>query len=334
MARPKNKKRASKQSYSQKKRPVLAYPLFIFILLCTGVFLVGWTLRATAINIKVTARIPGPPVTNQATIETPTTGEHFNSIPIDINGNCPANAAYVEIFSNGVMKGSAICGPDFSYQISVDLFPGVNELVAHSFNITDDEGPVSATVSVFYDVPQPPPTVPNDGVGSPSSPSPEATPLLLIKTAFLYKGYYVGDKVEWPIEISGGNPPYALSIDWGDGTTDVISRGRPGKFNIAHTYSQAGGYKGSYEVKVKASDSKGKKAYLQFFVIISEDTQVAPVGSIYSKPPPRLGGSLRWLLVAWPAYGVVVLMTLSYILGEREEMIILRKNGMLKRRHP
>ena len=343
MARPKTKKRAAKQSISRQKRSILAYPLLIFILLCIGVFLVGWTLRATAVNIKVTARIPGPAVIDKATISSPITGEHFGSIPIDVSGTCPLNAAYVEIFSNGVLKGTAICDINSSYQLAVDLFAGQNDLVAHVFNVTDDEGPQSDTTTVFYDAPQPPPNNQgnngsggsngNDGSGTANPPA-NLTPPLQIKTAFLYKGYHVGEKVEWPLEIRGGIPPYALSIDWGDGTVDLISRGKPGKFIIIHTYSKAGGYKGSYEVKVKATDSDKNNSYLQFFVIVSDEISPAPVGNIFDKSPPQLGSSLHWLLLAWPAYAVVALMTLSYLLGEREELIILRKNGRLRRRHP
>ena len=328
MARKKTTKRASKQSKNRQKRSVFAYPLFIFLLLCTGVFLIAWTLRAGAADIFVTAKVSAPFVTDPADISSPTDGSHFTSIPIDVNGTCPTNAGYVEIFDNNLMRGTAICSGS-SYDLSIDLFPGANSLVAHVFNITDDEGPISAAVNVVYDVPLPP-VVNNPQSGSFGQPTPTAASPLTLKTAFVYKGYHVGDQVEWPIEISGGTAPYAVSIDWGDGTTDLISRAQAGQFKIDHTYNHAGGYKDSYTIKVKASDAAGHSAFIQFFVIVTPKN-VGQTSNIFSKPPPIISSGLNWLYFAWPAYTLVVIMVVSYKLGEREELLILRKRRMLRR---
>src|SRR6266404_8980268 len=148
------KKRAAKKS---SKQLFLPYPLIIFLLLCVGAFLVNSTFRASAQDIKITAAIQGPPVTDPATITSPADGSHFSAVPIEVTGNCTTNAVYVEIFRNNVMSGSAICDGSSTFQLQIDLFPGKNDLTAHSFNINDNEGPVSAIVSVYYDVPQPQP---------------------------------------------------------------------------------------------------------------------------------------------------------------------------------
>src|SRR6266550_3261904 len=100
------------------------------------------------------------------------------------------------------MSGSAICTGSRIFELQIDLFPGKNDLTAHSFNINDNEGPVSAITTVYYDIPAP---------SSGQTPNP-----LILKTAFIYKGYYVNQEVDWPLEISGGNKPYAFNIDWGD----------------------------------------------------------------------------------------------------------------------
>jgi hypothetical protein len=318
MAAQATQKRANKQVKSRPKRVFFRYPLLIFLLLCAGAFLVAATLNVGADDILVTAEVHGQPVTQPAIITSPASGSHFSSIPITVTGTCPTNAAYVEIFRNNLMSGSALCSSN-SFQLQIDLFPGQNTLVAHVFNVTDDEGPVSTPVTVFYDVP-----APNTHPGTVVSKHP-----LVLKTAFIYKGYYVDQEVQWPIEISGGTKPYALNVDWGDGNNDVISRGSEGTFNIKHIYSKPGDNNGSYEVKVKASDSADQTAFLQFFVIVNA-RQTATAGNIFNKPTPSLGNK-NWLWVAWPAYGVVVLMTVSYLLGEKEELIILSKKGLLKR---
>jgi hypothetical protein len=50
-----------------------------------------------------------------------------------------------------------------------------------------------------------------------------------IKTDFAYRGYKVGQSIEWTFEVSGGVPPYAINIDWGDGTNSLISQKDPEK---------------------------------------------------------------------------------------------------------
>jgi hypothetical protein len=47
-------------------------------------------------------------------------------------------------------------------------------------------------------------------------------------------------------------------------------------------------------------------------------------------PGPHIKSS--WLKFIWPAYGVVILMAVSFWLGEREELIDL-KRSRLRHRH-
>jgi hypothetical protein len=324
------KRRSTKKT---KNRLFLPYPLVFFLLLCAGVYLCLATFRTHAQDIDVTGRIPGPTVTNPATISPPTDGTHFKAIPIDVNGTCPTNAAYVEIFRNNFMGGSAICQADHSYSLKVDLFAGQNQLVAHVFNITDDEGPVSNPTTVFYDAPPPSsPSTPSSDNQGPST----NTPNNATKTPFVYKGYYTGQTIEWPIEISGGTAPYAFNIDWGDGDTSVISRKNADDFNINHKYTKPGGYKGSYNIQVQASDVDGNYSYLQFFVIVSDKASatalVANNNDIFNKPPPALDNLKMWLRVAWPVYGALVVMVLCFKLGEMEELSILKHKPIKHRR--
>jgi hypothetical protein len=325
MARPKSKKRAPKQIKNRKRRLFLPWPLLIFLFICSCVFLIAKTFNVGADDIFVTAKVSGPLVTSPAVITSPTDGTHFTSIPISVSGTCPTNAAYVEIFRNNLMSGTALCDINSNFQLSISLFPGRNDLAAHVFNLTDDEGPVSATVTVFYDVPNPPSsaTTPAGSSGKPSASNP-----FTLQTAFVYKGYLVGQEVDWPLQISGGTAPYAVSVDWGDGTNDVISRGAAGSFDIKHTYSESGGYKGSYTIKVKASDGTGNSAFIQFFVIVKNH---AGIGTAFTKSPPSLNNR-NWLWAVWIGYLLVLLLAISYWLGEREELITLRRRGLLKHR--
>jgi hypothetical protein len=308
--------------------------MVLFLLLCAGTYLIAATMRSFAADIQVTAKVSAPLVTSAAVIGSPVDGQHFSSVPVPVSGTCPSNAAYVEIFSNNVMKGIAICDGSSNFDLSADLFPGANTLTAHVFNTTDDEGPVSSPVKVYYDAPQPPASQNGDGQKASSSPSrpvsPSVAPLQLY-TEFIYKGYYVGDQVLWPLRISGGQGPYQISVDWGDGTNSKQVQNTAGDFDIGHIYEHAGGYKDSFTVKVSAADAAGRSAYQQFFVIVVNKHASVTVGNIFSKPPPSFKND-SWLWLAWPAYGIILVMTLSFWLGEREELVMLKKRGRLKRR--
>lgn len=326
MPRQKTKKRASKTSTKRPRRLFLPYPLVLFLLLCAGVYLAAWTFGAAA-DVTVDAKVPGPPVTGVPTITNLKAGQHFSAVPIQVAGTCPANAAYVEIFRNDLMSGSAICQNGL-FDPEVDLFPGANRISAQAFNITDDPGPLVQLMTVYYDPPVNQPTVP--GTPAPQEPAKRNAPLA-IKTAFIYKGYYVGQAVQWPLEFSGGTAPYALNVDWGDGQTSIVSRANGKQFDITHTYKSAGGYRGSYTVKLQATDAAGNYAYLQFFVIINSRQAPGISGNIYAKGPPALGGVHEWLWVAWPLYALALLMAVSFKLGERQELLLMRRRHLLKR---
>jgi hypothetical protein len=325
MSREKSVKR-TRILMKRRRRRFLPYPLALFLLLCAGTYLAAATLRSSAADLHVTAKVSGPAVVSPAGVISPADNQRFSAIPIPVSGSCPFNAAYVQIFSNGVMKGTAICDGSSSFSLLADLFPGANSLTVHVFNITDDEGPVSAPITVYYDVLQPPANKQGGG----RQPVPSASRLQLF-TDFVYKGYYAGDQVQWPLRVSGGRTPYAITVDWGDGGASRLTQNSAGDFNISHIYQRPGGYKGSFVVKVTAQDDSGAQAYLQFFVIVVNRQGVITSGNIFSKPPPSFGHQTGWLWIAWPAYAIVLVMTLSFWLGEREELVVLRKHHRLRR---
>jgi hypothetical protein len=331
MARKKAVSRSTKSRYVRKKRIIFGYPLIIFLLLAVGVFLVTATFPSLAADIHVRAKVSAPFVTDPASIDSPTEGSHFSSIPIEVSGTCTTNAAYVEIFRNGQMSGTAVCDIDQKYNLAIDLFPGQNKLEAHVFNMTDDEGPVSLPVNVFYDVPQLPPTTSTGKPGSKPTTSRPSAPSLVVSTEFVYKGYRLNDLVTWPISISGGRAPYTINVDWGDGSYSSYSRSGQGAFEITHQYTRLPSSGKTFTIKVSSTDAGGDRAYIQFFVVIVSKLIPPPAANIFSKSPPSISGH-SWLWFAWPAYLLLFIMVLSYWLGEREELIMLKKRGQLKRR--
>jgi hypothetical protein len=218
---------------------------------------------------------------------------------VTVAGTCDPGLI-VEIFSNNVFIGATQCGSDGKYSLQVDLFPGLNSLVARLYDSLDQPGPNSRVVNVYYDQAA--------NLGSVFGSSDQ---LMLLTDAAVVRGLVPGGSVAWPLEITGGGLPYAISVDWGDGAVDPISLTAAGKFEAKHTYLQPG----THKVIVKAVDSSGQRAYLELIAIVN-GTPLA----VSTNPTPKVTGNL---LLAWPMYVVLLVLILSFWLGERYEKHLL-----------
>lgn len=320
MARKKTKKKSGQIRIGG--RFAIPYPLFIFIMLAAGVILMGWTAAVVADAISVRAKVAAAPLTQPALILTPADGSILTSKPINVSGICPLGS-YVELFRNNVFSGSVLCSADGTFQMASDLFMGVNKLQAKDFNTTDDQGPASSIITVTYYPPEPSnPVTPPAGKKTP--PPDNKKFILNTNGKFEYSGYFVGQTVTLQLTAGGGTPPYVFNIDWGDNDPQITVY-KDGPFTISHTYSRSGEFRGSHTITVAGRDSKGRRSFLQLFVIVNSKSSAslgAPTRPII-RPPSVLDQS-NWLWVAWPAYGIVLLMSISYVLGEREELFIIR----------
>ncbi|HVW23232.1 MAG TPA: hypothetical protein VHB51_01985 [Candidatus Saccharimonadales bacterium] len=316
-----------------------SYPTLVMIMLCVGVLLAGWTRVVTADptygpaggSYAVSLSVPGPAPTQPATIDAvndrPIAAQMaVTAQPVKVSGSCPVNT-YEKLFRNNVFSGVVLCSASGAYEIETGLFPANNQLQVQDFSFTDVPGPLSNLVNVTYSPPSPPATV-----GSTSTVTVNPAEPLVLKTNFKFQGYYHGQNTPWAVDIEGGQPPYAIAVDWGDGNHDVISRLQAGTFNLTHTYQKAGGYKGSYPVVFSASDTGGSKTYLQLLSIINNP----PAGAATAKPTIAHGSTPDWLRQVahyiWPSYGVVLLMLISFWLGERREFHHLKARHLLARR--
>lgn len=309
------------------KRPlhkkIAIHPVSLLLLLCVGVFLTVSTLGARADTLEVKATVPAPLPTSPAFITWPTDQQRLQTQVITVAGTCPADSAYVRLDRNGVFSGVGQCVSG-GFQVQTSLSVGVNQLQARVFNFTDNEGPTSPPITVYYDLPspvQPPtlrpgvPTIPNNpSVPTPAQPGRAG---LLVTADFNYQAHFVGVAFEWPIRINGGAPPYTIIIDWRDGETSTITSANAGEIILKHIYRKDG----TFEPIIKVADTQGAGALLQLMGV--------------AKPLPQLGtntsllnGLQQYLWLMWPAYIIVALMMLSFWLGELE---IVRKNQRRKR---
>lgn len=246
----------------------------------------------------------GDPPTTPAAITTPSNGQTFTNIPITVAGLCP-NGTIVKIFKNGVFAGSVPC-KNGSFSLQIDLFPGRNDLIARVSDALDQDGPDSATVSVTF----------NDARfgGAPAN-------RISLTSNYVRRGTNPGDTLTWPIILSGGTGPYAISVDWGDGKPNTLmSREFPGVFDINHIYASPG----TYNIIVKATDKNGDAAFLQVVGVANgalSGQNNAKVNEAGQTDQARNAG-----LPIFPVLGgLIILGILSFWLGSRYALLSLRK---------
>jgi hypothetical protein len=245
----------------------------------------------------VEGTIASAPPSQAATINVPKTGQSFSDIPITVSGLCPNNTM-VEIYKNNVFAGSVDCSQG-SYSLLIDLFDGRNDLIARVYDALNQSGPDSNLVTVNFE-----------------NPIQSTGPRLTLTTQYAKRGATPGSILNWPITLSGGTGPYAISIDWGDKTdSDLLTETIPGDLNLQHTYAQAGVYK----VTVRASDSEGNTAFLQLVGIgngrIQQSTGTSGGGIITSEKTKVL-----W----WPVIILFILSLAAYWLGQKHQLESIR----------
>ncbi|HEX7259457.1 MAG TPA: hypothetical protein VF272_00825 [Candidatus Saccharimonadia bacterium] len=304
-----------------------SYAGLMFVIMLACIILMAFTMNVQAFDpselpppvtasTDVHGTVPGPAPKTAPTIQTPSNGQVVSSVPVSVLGKCQKDTL-VKIFKNDIFAGGAFCDGTGSYKTSIDLLVGPNTLTAQSFNALDKGGPVSGAVNITYNLPA------QTAAQVPGAFEPAKTPAnqLLINTVNYHRGLRVGDELSWPLELVGGKPPYAISVGWGDGKTDLLSRGAQGRFDITHVYEKPGsGHNGSQTIVVKATDADGTTAYIQLVTIVSNGSkQLAAANSL-------LSGNLG---IAWPLVLLAFIVVVSFFLGERREKHILHQKGLI-----
>jgi hypothetical protein len=253
-------------------------------------------------SVGMEGRISSPPPTTAATISIPRSGQSFSTLPVTVSGICPKDLL-VKMFKNNVFAGSVQC-TNGSYSLIIDLFDGQNDLVARVYDALDQAGPDSNTVTVSYVTEQ---------VGFKSRVS--------LTSPIAKKGANPGQLLSWPITLSDGEGPYAVSVDWGDGKTpDLMSRQFPGDFNIQHTYDKPG----VYNIITKATDKNGGVAYLQLVGVangpLSQDS-----GSTNNNSSNNNTAAPAAKILWQPAAILIPFIISTFWLGKKYQMHVLRQ---------
>ena len=254
-------------------------------------------------SVSLTGTMPTNPPTTAAVITTPANGQHFTTSPITVSGSCP-DATLVVIYKNDIFGGSAPC-ENGSFSLKVDLLIGQDILVARVYDALNQAGPDSAPVTVFYDA-LPPQGAPLSLINLPEK-------QLILNTDAVYRGVFPNQGLNVPISIIGGTAPFAVEVQWGDGTHSTIPRGDNNTFNATHIYKKPG----TYIITIQATDSVQRVAFLQVTAIVNGVPETIASSSTAEKTPTNQ------LLILWPLFAIAISVVTSFWLGEQREKRLL-----------
>jgi hypothetical protein len=243
--------------------------------------------------------VPGAPPTQAATLTIPSNGQTFTNIPITVSGLCETGLL-IKIFANNVFVGATQCSSG-SYNLQVDLFSGTNDLVARDYDNLDQQGPDSNMVSVTF----------NDAQYA------QFGSRVTLSSNYARQGVDPGTTLTWPLILSGGTGPYALSVDWGDGSgNDLKSVAFTGVVNVSHVYNQAG----VYTIVVKATDANNTSAYLQLVGVAN-----GPISGAVGSSSSKTSGSSKTVIVWQPMLIALPIILIAFWLGRRHELYVIRR---------
>ncbi len=285
------------------------------LLAFVGFVLAAYTVQAAspgpeAGSIGLSGVVPGKPPASGATITSPTNNQRFTTSPVPVSGTC-LSGTLVELFKNNIFAGSTICNSTGNFSLEIDLLIGQNILVARVYDSLNQSGPDSNPVVVFYDA-LPPQLGPLSSYDFGSS-------QLLLNTDAVFRGIFPKQEMLMPLEILGGNPPYAVNVQWGDATNKVVPRNDNIGFTIPHMYNKAG----IYQINIQATDAAGRVAFLTVAAIVNGQPDPATAAASSQT------GHMNKLLALWPLYTASVAVVISFWLGERREKHLLARRGQL-----
>jgi len=246
----------------------------------------------------VTATVPAPVLTEPAVILQPSDGQHVTAEVITVSGSCPDDS-YVKLYRGGNFVGSSLCsGGGFGVQTNLSL--GENELKVLVFNLTDQQGPGSSPIRVYYDLPVPE-----------STPVPVSAPVSL-QVASVDEGPYRSGAVQ----DAGANPTVS---GWAPPFSDVtvtfysepsVCKTRANALGIWSCTLSHPLPPGMHRVVVAAVTPSGKKlVFPTFEIAVKQYVEPFFITSDYKYQPLQQGQSYNWKLSltgGTPPYELVV----------------------------
>jgi len=310
--------RISHRRHNGKLLPIhyTSYAVLFFLLIMTGFVILFTRMKvASALNqtmsgdIQISGLVQGIPPATAAVILQPTDGKKFDHSIIDVSGTCIAGM-FISIVRNSVSAGSTVCSGAGTFSLSITLQPGKNKLVARTKDALDQYGPDSAEVDVTYNKKK---GQQNEQISSSTTKAPNLP--LTIYTEPFQDGIMKGQFTNLTFSIRGGDPPYAVSIDWGDGSQNTLaSFDKSGSQLIRHKFLKPD----TYLIGIRVSDGSRTKAFIQTVLIVSGAGEISAICE-NSNPNCRIVQNVLIQKIDqfwWPLVAAF-LMAFSFWLGER-----------------
>lgn len=294
-----------------------SYAGLAFILLLTGLLLsaVSWQPASAAVpavnpqggSVGLSGAVRGPAPDKPVVITTPNSGSSTTSSTLTIGGICTPGT-FVQIMKNDVFAGAVPCSADGTFSLDIDLFDGRNHIVARVSDALGQFGPDSRALDVIYQSP------------SLNLPGAAAGRQLFLQAIDVVVGVSPDTALSRSVTIVGGTGPYAISFDWGDGSTSLVSQVGEGPVSASHIYTRAG----NYRVLIRVTDATGNSSFLQLVTVVN-----GPAAALGANKNTGSGALPGLLLTAWPLYVLAVVMVVFFWLGTRLELRRLRRQGRL-----
>jgi hypothetical protein len=292
-----------------------SYGALLICVLITGFILLGSTKITQSTSavlgdqVTLSGVLQNPPPTEKPVITAPQNGAITSSEITTVRGTCGQYVTVVQMFRSGIFAGSTFCENN-AFEITVHLDAGKNVLVAKAADSFGQFAPESDPVSVTY------------ASAAGSSPTSPGAASLVASSDKPYLGSASGKPLELSLVLHGGNPPYAVNIDWGDGQEELISQPAPGILKLSHTYTSGG----LYTIRVKVVDNLKNVTSLEFAAIIQGPAATPATGSTKSDKPEAIPYVKPSLAIIWPLYLFLLAIVLAFWLGEKYELHKLRRS--------
>jgi hypothetical protein len=321
-----HKHTAKKSSHEHTSYRGLSILLILF-----GICLLLISRSVNAASYMVTAGVPAPIPSSPAEITNPVTGSAVTNPNIVISGTCPViiPAIVVMIYDNNNYIGSAGCSASGVFAGSFTISSGVNSLVPKIVTITNDAGPTGQAVSITYQqassegstppvTPQQPVTLP---VTTPSQPIETSTSVLKVNTDTPFLVIKPNESLVWKINVNGGESPYTIIVDWGDGVKTTYSANSAGEQSLEHLYRATK----NRVIRISVKDATGKEVYTTVAGVTFRQQTGVVAGAIQTT-----GGTYISLCQIWVIYLLIVaLVPLLWFEARHRQLIVVTS----KRKH-
>jgi hypothetical protein len=288
--------------------------------------------ETSAGSVSVSVIVPGPAPTVGATITMPTDGiSVVDQKTIEVSGTC-LEESFVTILNNGRLAGSTVCTSAGTFMLQIELQLGKNVLSSFNYDNLNQPGPDTQPVTI--NATQSSGATEEEVIITPT----DSEPILPINPSLIpgldsnissCDDYEVGNlpiggepKIEvvcvprlfmpkleqvLGVLVWGGSPPYAISVDWGNGSgSTLLSLPAQGYKKVTFSYAVAGNYKIAFKLK----DADNKEAIVQTAVQVNGESKtpfVAFADDIINK---------SWFETPVPLYATTIVLTLGFWGGE------------------